>query len=75
MSEVLSDGENALIYPSGDVAQLAICIQRPLTDVQLRSKLGSNARDFVQERFTWERYADNMLCLFKQVLKQPVDRE
>ena len=46
-AEILVDGETGLLYPSGDVDALASLLRRLADDVELRSRLGDQAREAV----------------------------
>ncbi len=51
------DGDAGFLVPPGDAPALAAAIDRALTDVSLRRRLGDQGRARVLERFTWERAA------------------
>ncbi|MDT4917520.1 MAG: hypothetical protein QOH89_2220, partial [Pseudonocardiales bacterium] len=52
-AEIITDGEDGLLVPPGDVEALTVALKRLLTDKQLRSRLGRAARlraeDFAPE--------------------------
>jgi glycosyltransferase involved in cell wall biosynthesis len=49
VAEVVRDGENGLLVEPGDVAALAVAIDRFLTDAELASRLRANAAPSVAE--------------------------
>jgi len=55
--EIVSDGENGLLYEPRQVGQLVDQIRR-LQDASLRRRLGSKARETVLTRFTERRYVE-----------------
>jgi len=55
--EIVSDGENGLLYEPRQVGQLVDQIRR-LQDASLRRRLGSKARETVLTRFTKRRYVE-----------------
>ena len=50
-SEYLRDGENSLLYPPGDIAGLASCIQKLASDPGLRATLSQQGRKLVEQDF------------------------
>ena len=61
--EVVRDGETGLLARQDDVAHLAACIGRVLTDADLRAHLARAARAQVVTDFTLERQADRQARL------------
>jgi glycosyltransferase involved in cell wall biosynthesis len=54
LREVLVDGDNALLVPPGDGAELQRALARLVADAALRSRLGARAKATIVERdFTW----------------------
>jgi glycosyltransferase involved in cell wall biosynthesis len=65
---VVTDGEDGLLVPAGDVAALAASLVRALGDARLRATLGSNARRTVLQRFTPAQFLQNVEDVYKHVL-------
>ncbi|TSC67121.1 MAG: glycosyltransferase, partial [Parcubacteria group bacterium Gr01-1014_72] len=63
-SEVLRDGETALLVPPKDGAAIARACERLLTEQGLSEKLSRSGRSFVEHKLSWGRYADAMTTLF-----------
>lgn len=57
IKEVISDGVDGLIAPTGDSADLAVALLRLLDDASLRARLGAAGQAKVAERFSWSRIA------------------
>ncbi|PTR16272.1 glycosyltransferase involved in cell wall biosynthesis [Nitrosospira sp. Nsp2] len=66
--EQIHDGETGLLYERGNHVELAEKIQYLYQNPQARLKLGQAANDWAVGRFTQERYASEMLDLFKGIL-------
>jgi glycosyltransferase involved in cell wall biosynthesis len=49
----LRDGVNGLLYPAGDAARLAACIERAADDGELRGRAAQINRRVVEERADW----------------------
>ena len=62
-------GETGLIVPPRDAEALAEAINRILLDGALRRKLGEGGRERIAEHFTAEGMLDQMLALYRRVLK------
>ena len=67
-SELLTDGENALLVPPGRPDEIASCMKRLCGDAQLYSKLSTNGRRFVEESVSWDSYGRRMEALFEEVV-------
>ena len=64
--EVLSDGENALLVPPGDVSALAGALRRVLADGDLARRLAGAAWD-AAPRYSWDARARALRELFAEV--------
>jgi glycosyltransferase involved in cell wall biosynthesis len=64
--EVLSDGENALLVPPGDVSALAGALRRVLADGDLARRLASAAWE-AAPRYSWDARARALRELFEEV--------
>ncbi len=67
-SEVLRDGEHALLVDPEQPEQIATAIKRLLTDEALYRKLSQQGREFVEKTISWERYAESMIQIFRKTL-------
>jgi len=71
-SEVLTDGENALLVPPKSHEKIADAIIRLKENPDLWRTLSINGRKFVEENIRWELYAENMLKVFNEILKEKI---
>ncbi|MDJ0710577.1 MAG: glycosyltransferase family 4 protein [Woeseiaceae bacterium] len=63
--EILSDGDNALLFDPGSRKELFECIERCYRDEELRQRLGDAARDTIDQKgLTWARNATRVIDLF-----------
>jgi polysaccharide biosynthesis protein PslH len=60
-----NDGQHLLI--ANDVLEFAEKIKTLLLDEVLRTNLGQNARQFVNDNFTWEKSNKKLLSLFEEI--------
>lgn len=63
----IEHGDNGLLYPSGDSAALADCLERACRDHALRAAARARNREIVVERADWQRGVDQMLRIFQRV--------
>ena len=61
IGDVLVHGESGLLHEPGSAAEFNACMDRVITDPELRRNLGLGARRRVIESYTWERNADRVI--------------
>ncbi|MHC1785284.1 MAG: glycosyltransferase family 4 protein [Anaerolineaceae bacterium] len=66
-SELVQDGINGLLVPSGDLDLLELAVLKLLGDKSLRNLLGQKAHDFVSENYKIEKTIDQLLNLYVEV--------
>lgn len=66
-TEVLSDGENALLVSPKSPEEIADAIMRLADNPELYERMSACGRKFVEENISWEKSAHAMLKLFEQV--------
>ena len=47
IGDIVLDGDNAMIFPAGDSAALAACLDRLVSDAELRSKMAARSREII----------------------------
>ena len=67
-SEVLTDGENALIVPAKNPEAIAQAITRLITNPDLYEKLSKEGRAFVEGNISWKQYATGMMKVYKEAI-------
>lgn len=65
--EILDNGRAGLLFDAGDVEQLAGAMQSLLADPQRRQALGSAAREFTCEHYSFPRMLERYRQLYQQV--------
>lgn len=65
--DVIQPGENGLLVPPHDPAEMAAAILRLLADPALAERLGRAARRTVEERYSWEKVGSRYLQLYQQL--------
>ena len=66
--EIITDGVDGLLVPSGDVHALAEKLMVLMSDENLRRRLGQQARQTAQ-RYDMATLADQWTALFEKVIK------
>ena len=60
--EVMEEGSNGLIVrPSDSAGAFAACVERLLSDPDLRVRMGQRGRELAESRYTWRRVAGELL--------------
>jgi len=72
ITEIVTDGEHALLFEPGDEAELTRCLERLYVEPELRSALAANGARLIEERdYTWKGNARRVASL----IAQPMERE
>ncbi|HEU4510982.1 MAG TPA: glycosyltransferase family 4 protein [Pyrinomonadaceae bacterium] len=69
IGEVLSDGQTALLVEPGNVDELKGALIKLISDGELRSRLGANAREAAVQNHTWVHNARRVLEAYQQLHK------
>lgn len=68
-TEILTDGENGLLFAPGDADDLAQKIARLMDDPELRQRLARAGKQTVLERFTMTRMMDEIESFLQEVAR------
>jgi len=68
--QVFSHMENCLLAKTGDVKDFAFKLLLLYEDTKLRSRIGKNARGFVEEARSWDSRIKTELNVFEKLLKK-----
>jgi glycosyltransferase involved in cell wall biosynthesis len=68
VSEVLTDGVDALLVPPRRPDLIALRLGRLMDDADLRRRLGEAGQRLVERELSWRRYAQRMLIAFEEAL-------
>ncbi|HSI23367.1 MAG TPA: glycosyltransferase family 4 protein [Methylophilaceae bacterium] len=72
--EILSDGQNAVLFEPGNPEALAAAIERVSRDAELRQRIAAGARASIAEQgLTWHRNAERVSALFHELLTGKAD--
>lgn len=65
--ELIKDGEEGLLYPSGDASQLAERIKRLMDEPKTRKRLGAKAAETARQKFSREASLSNFIRVLRSV--------
>ncbi len=66
--EVIEDGVTGLLVPPGDAVALGNAVARVLEDDVLGHRLADNAREMVEQKFSFERLTREVGELYEELL-------
>lgn len=66
VAEIIVNGKNGFIYKFGEPHDLKEKIERLVKSPKLCVEIGSTARKFIEENFSWGKYASDMMRIFEQ---------
>lgn len=66
--ELIVDGQSGVLVPPADPRALATALKRVLADSRLRARLGQNARDRVEQRFSAAAMAERVSRVYEGLL-------
>jgi glycosyltransferase involved in cell wall biosynthesis len=62
--DIIKQALNGFLFEKTDIAALRECLDLCLSDDSIRDKLGANAKRCIEERFTFQRIANEYLRVF-----------
>jgi len=72
--EYVDDGENGLLIAESDPQLAADGLLRLLTNDSLRTQLGRNARQTIENKFSARRMVENTLSTYQKLIDQTISR-
>lgn len=67
-NEMIRDGQDGIVVPTGDVDQLAEAISTLLSSPEKAKEMGNNARDSVEQNFDWEQIGKRFADVYSDML-------
>jgi glycosyltransferase involved in cell wall biosynthesis len=69
--EVLTHGENALLFPPRNPQALAEQIAALASQPEFRKKIAQNGMELARETYNWDRFAEQVCLLCQEVIERP----
>jgi glycosyltransferase involved in cell wall biosynthesis len=69
VSEIVNDGQNALLINGADPLDIANKIKVIFKSPRQSQIIGNNAKKFVKKNISWDGYAKNMFLEFKKLIE------
>jgi glycosyltransferase involved in cell wall biosynthesis len=67
ITSVMRDGAHGRTFPLDDFAEMERVLEALVVDPALRKKMGEDARAHVMANHTWNRVAENILCVAQEM--------
>ncbi len=75
LTDIVADGRNGLVFRKGDVGDLAKVLDRLIGDTSLRAQLARQGRRWVESSGTWNRSAETIAALYRELIKAEKPRQ
>jgi len=69
MAEIITDGENGLLFNAGNSSSLAARIKEVIADPKMSSRIGCNGFHFVKDQYDWNISGLQTLELYQSMVK------
>ncbi|WP_026665068.1 glycosyltransferase family 4 protein [Butyrivibrio sp. FC2001] len=66
--EIIQDGVEGFIYKWGDYSELALCIDRAISDKNILSRYGKNAHHRAMTEFSLKKYIEKIYSLYMELV-------
>lgn len=70
IKEVLFHDQTGLLFPAGDSALLASCLERLSSDMNLRQRLSMNAYEHAKNRYGVQQMAEEYIHVYRELLNE-----
>ena len=65
----IKEGVSGVLVSQGDIHEIALAIERILSDENFKNKLGSGAIDWARQN-TWQKMSIKYIKLYKKILNE-----
>jgi len=69
LNTIVREGQDGLLYPSGDVAVLTERLRHLEKDIEARERMGASARERVVERYSWRAHCVALESILKEIAR------
>jgi glycogen(starch) synthase len=71
LAELVGGTGSALLFEPGNADELAECIERVLTDVDLANEMVKRGREILQATYSWDAIAGRTMLVYQEALTSP----
>jgi glycogen synthase len=71
LAELVGGTGSALLFEPGNADELAECIERVLTDVDLANEMVKRGREILQATYSWDAIAGRTMSVYQEALTSP----
>ena len=71
LPEIITDGKDGFLIGPTDIRALANTLIMLLDDNTLRKRIGLNAREKIEHKFSWDRVADRYIEVYQKTIVSP----
>jgi glycosyltransferase involved in cell wall biosynthesis len=69
MKDVIVDGQNGLLVPTGDTGKIISAVEQLMADSNLRERLGRQAQSEAVQKYTWQTTAKRVNDVYSSLLR------
>jgi glycosyltransferase involved in cell wall biosynthesis len=66
-SEIIADNVNGMVVDHAQPAEMAKKAELLINDSQLRKKIGDNAKRYIIDNFSWEKFSQQVDSIFRRI--------
>jgi glycosyltransferase involved in cell wall biosynthesis len=67
--DLISHGENGILVPAHSPKKMAEAVSSLMDDDTIRHKIGQNARNTIEKKYTWDKISNKMLECYKSLIE------
>lgn len=65
--EVIKNDHTGYLFPAGNVSKLVKSIETLLIDSKLRTEMGKHGREFVMDKYNWNKNVEDMISAYEKI--------
>jgi glycosyltransferase involved in cell wall biosynthesis len=69
LNTIVREGQDGLLYPSGDIAALTSALTTLEVDASSRATMGASARARVVEHFSWQAHCKALDAILREIAR------
>ena len=69
LNSIVREGQEGLLYPSGDVDALKTALSKLEGDAEMRRRMGASARERVVEHYSWQAHCEALDGILREIAR------